>query len=691
MESDGVFFEINGGRLSISISGNTQIALDVDPVIEGTPFPITDWTQSGDAYSADVGNGTRVFLGLREGYFAYWHETDIPEIRSLVYFSNITFDGNHWRAYNADAYDRNLEKAVDLCIPIASAYDDIHHPDGSDGHGLTDPGDNPPIFMWNMPSQSFSLETENGWFGLTMPGPWPTGITRLSMEREVLSMSFDVVRPACVEGKCPVVYFIGPDNDPYHVLDAERRISEQLGLTRSKPAEHPAFWSAPGFKAFLEQHRIAKERENNDDKDSSRRHDATCETMESWIHQVRADLDLGEMYAIVEQGVYNFYGDYRPTDSFGGIEGFRSFVDRMHAENVHLCFYIHPYICNRQVEFYKAHPEAFCKPVNPDHRFEYGLEYNDKEPQYALIDWTHPTGREYILDQVKMLISDEDGCLNCDWLRSNHWRSPDAREYEFHDPDWGIGDLMSMKVERMIYEKVKSIKPHACVSKVGFAAPYMQPFADLCILAEDWNGWTSSWYTRGRIASRLLTDTLFMTDPYFLTVSKSYEYYMGMAAWNVMEDPIVRHAIHPYTYYRELSDKDLKRRRSGVEVQRIAPINITDEIQVEPRDGDKVDMWRKRTHGPLNGWYASLAFGKRCFAAYCETEARVGASQTRMIDLPLPPGADVQAVEMVPHEGAPTPWQAETIDTPDGPGLRLQAADCGFEAKYVRVRYEIGK
>jgi len=690
-ESNGIQFKVEGGRMSIGTSGDTLIAVDIAPIINGATFPITDWTQHEDFHAADVGNGTTVFLGIQEGHIAYWLETTMSQIQSLVYFSKLTFNGDHWRAYNADAYDRKLEKVVDLCIPIASAYDDIHHPDGRDGHGLTDPGDNPPLFMWNMPSQSFSLETSNGWFGFTWPGPWPTGITRLSMEREQLSMSFEVVRPACIRGKCPVVHFIGPNDDPYHVLDAERNISEKRGLTRSKSSEHPAFWTAPGFKAFLEHNRTTREHVTNDSADASSAPTMTCDKLEAWIRNVREDLALDEMFAIVEQGAYRYYGDYRPTDSMGGIGGFRSFVDRMREQKVHLCFYVHPYICNRKVDFYAQHPEAFCQPRNPDHRFEYGLEYSDAEPQYALIDWTHPTGREYILDQIHMLISDEDGCLNCDWLRSNHWRSPDAREYEFHDPDWGIGDLMSMKVQKLMYERVKSLKPHACVSKVGFAAPYMQPYSDLCILAEEWNGWTNTWYSRGRIASRLLTDTIRMTDPYFLTITKSYEYYMGMAVWNVIEDPIVRHAIHPYTYYRELDDKDFKRRRSGVEVQRIAPINITDEIHVEPRDEDDVEMWRKRTQGPLKGWYASLAFGKRCFATYSKTEARVGASQTRMIDLPLPPGAHVNIVEMVPHEGAPVNWETETVETCDGAGLRLQAPDCGYEAKFIRVCYEIGR
>lgn len=101
-------------------------------------------------------------------------------------------------------------------------------------------------------------------------------------------------------------------------------------------------------------------------------------------------------------------------------------------------------------------------------------------------------------------------------------------------------------------------------------------------------------------------------------------------------------------------------------------------------------IWRKRTCGPLTGWYASLAFGRRCFATYSEKEARVAASESRMIELPLPPGAVVKEVEMVPHEGDPRPWDSSPCVTPEGPGLRMRVEDCGFEPMYFRVRYELG-
>lgn len=688
IEWNGWLYRISGDKMLALREGKVRMETCLAPVIEGRQSAITSWHAEGrGAHRADLDTGGSVFLQVREGNLAYWMETDIPQIESLVYLPNTTFDGSHWQSYVSDGCDRLWEKCVDVEVPVSSAYDDLLHVDGADGAGLTDPGDKTPMFIWNMPSRAFSFQTSGGWLGFSIPGALPVGVTRLTMHKEVFSLDFEVLRPACAEGGMPVVYLVTGLQDAYDVLDEERAISERLGLMVDKSADHPSWWSAPGFKAYLEQWRLANEK-----KDAGEAVDylslISREKLVDWIHTVKSDLGLEEMFAILEQGAYRYYGDYRPTDAIGGLEGFREMVDQLRDENVRMCFYIHPFMCNTKVDFYKEHPEAFCKPKESGHKTNYALDFGDTAPEFALIDWTHPLGREYILGQVEMILSDKPGCMNCDWLRSNHWRSPDPRVYDFYDPDWGIGDLMSMKVQKALYEKAKSIKPYACVSKAGLGASYMQPYADVALLAEEWNGWTDTWYKRGRLATRMQKNMLYIMDPFFLTITKSYEYYMAMAVWIMMEDPIVKHAIHPYQYFRELADKDFRRRRAGVQTQLNAPLNITDECRVEPVENG-VRLWRKRTQGPLAGWYASMAFGKRCFATYSETEARIATSETRTIDLPLPPGAKLRSVEMVPHEGGPEKWDYEEVMTTEGPGVHIYVEDCGQNALYYRLKYAL--
>lgn len=680
----GVEYNVQGERMIVIQSGERQAEFCLAPVIENMAVHITNWElldQGG--YCARCGDVT-VNLQIQHGYLVYWAETSIVQFDRLVYFPDTTFSGDHWQSYASDSFDRKWEKTLDAEVPLSSAYDGPN-PDGADGNGLTDPGDKPPLFVWNIQVRAMSLQTNPGWMGLSLPGAWPVGITRLKMSDERFAIHFEAVRPACSDGKLPAVYFVPGLDGPYDVLDRHRCISDQLELTVKKSSQHPSFWTSPGFKTYLEQWRLSDEARKNDSK-ASYHESISEEKLRQWIYTVKNDLKLDEMFVVLEQGAYRLYGDYRPVDSLGGCDGLRRIVDQLKADKIHFAYYIHPFMCNTKVDYYKEHPEAFCKPKDQAHETKYSLEFGDDNPEYALVDWTHPLGRQFILDQVEMLIADHAGCLNCDWLRSNHWRSPDPRLYDFYDPDWGIGDLMTLKVQRLLYETVKAIKPHACVSKAGLGDPWAQPYADVVMLAEEWNGWTDNWYRRGRIATRCLRDTIFITDPYFLTITKSYEYYMAMAVWNVIEDPIVEHAIHPYLYFRPLAEKDYRRRKAGTAVQANAPINITDQIHVD-LDDDGVDIWRKRTQGPLSGWYASLAFGKRCFATYSETEVRVAASETRSIELPLPSQAAVTTIDMVKHDGSVSPWQAESKETGEGMCLRMRILDAATDAAYFRVRY----
>jgi len=686
IEWNGWQYEVDGDILSATRNGVTQVELDLRPVIEGVQTSIIRWSQESDGSITGVlSTGDTVRLGVREGYVAYWMETKTPHFELLTFFPQTTFNGDHWQTFVSDCHDRLWEKRLDSEVLASSAYDDIMNVDGADGAGLTDPGDFPPTFVWNMPVRSFVFQTEADWFGVTIPGPLPVGVTRLKMCEEKFSLTFQVLHPRGPEGSMPVVYFVTGMTEVEDVLDADRVISERLGLTVKKSADHPHWWTLPGLKPYLEHSRRAAESGNSDWSAQQ-----TPERILEWANTQKADSALDEMYVIFEQGSYRYYGDYTPTDAMGGIEGFRKMVDQLRTENVRVHYYIHPFMVNTKIDYYREHPEAFCKAKETGHQTLYACEHGDEAPEFALVDWTHPLGRKFILDQVKMILSDESGSLNCDWLRSNHWRSPDPRVYDFHDPDWGIGDLMSMKVQKLLYETAKSVKPDCCVSKVAFAAPYMQPYADVNLLSEEWNGWTDNWYKRARIVTRTIKDTAFIFDPYFLTITKSYEYFMGgIAPWCIMEDPIVKHAIHPYLYFRELKEKDFKRRKAGIHTHLNAPINVTDECLVRPAANGQAAIWRKRTTGKLAGWYAALAFGKRCFATYSETQALIAASETRLIDLPLPPGAVVKSVQMIPHDGPAQNCQAEPCVTDDGPGLRIRIEDCGFVPMYYRVEYTL--
>jgi hypothetical protein len=227
------------------------------------------------------------------------------------------------------------------------------------------------------------------------------------------------------------------------------------------------------------------------------------------------------------------------------------------------------------------------------------------------------------------------------------------------------------------------------VSKACFAEPYMQPFGDVDLLCEDHISTTAHWYERGDIATRLLRDMIFLTDPWHVSITKSAEYYMAMAAWCIIEVPDVNHAIHPYTCFLPLRSQDYNRRRAGVQTQANAPLNATDLVHVGRPNGkwDSPVIWRQRTQGPLKGWYAALALSKRAFVTYSETEARIASSETRLVRVSLPPGAKVKTVEMIPHNGCKRTWPGRVITTETGETMEMKVEDCGGKAMYYRITY----
>ena len=87
--------------------------------------------------------------------------------------------------------------------------------------------------------------------------------------------------------------------------------------------------------------------------------------------------------------------------------------------------------------------------------------------------------------------------------------------------------------------------------------------------------------------------------------------------------------------------------------------------------------------------YAALALSRRCAITYSETEARIGTTETRYVQVPLPPGAVLKAVEMVTHGGKTRPRRSAMVQTADGPGLEIYVEDCAGQALYYRIRYDL--
>ncbi|MFH0919119.1 MAG: hypothetical protein V1913_02050 [Fibrobacterota bacterium] len=682
MQIAGTQYQLAGDRLRVIQDGDTVLDVCLSPVFDGRTVTIASWQPTGpNAFEASLGEYGRAFVAERFDKLAFWIKTPVKQFENVTYLSDGIISGSHWRTFVSDEHERQWDKSVDQNIPISSAYANINSPDGTTGGGMTDPDDIPVHWIWNVHVRAFVLGGKDRWLGVSIPGPWGIGVTRLAMQNEHFNLRFEVLRPGCTEGNMPVVYFCPHLSDPFDVLDEHRILSEKLGLMNLEKKNIPQWWTNPwqGFSDEWYRHHheglITKEKGN------------ILEYLTQWIEKTRQTTGIHDLNTNLEQGCFRLYGDYRPAENMGTARDLRARVDAWRKDGIHAGLYLHPFIVNTKVKFYQEHPEAFCKPKVPGFLMGYACEEWDPDPKFAPIDWTHPLGRKFILDWVEYILSDKDGCANFDVLRSNHWRSPDPGAYTFHDPDWGIGDMMTYKVQKMLYDKAKEIKPECLVTKLAVVDCYMQPTCDAMQMSEDWTNTMEPWYRRAQVATRLMRNSLLYTDPWFVTRTKWSEFYLGFLVVNIPECQAATHTTHCYyPSWRPLAEKHYHRRRAGYLIYLHARPDPSDDMRLTWRDG-RMSAFRLRTAGPLAGFYAALALGPKGIVGYNATEALAAAAEARTDWIPLPSNARLLGVTRVCHDGRETPYEHVCDNARNR--VRIHIEDCGGEVLYYRVRYEL--
>ena len=682
----GSLCRVTGDRLCVMDRDDMVLDVRLSPEFDGENVAISEWRRVGPNHlEADLGRFGKACLKEEFEKLAYWIETPVKQFENVTYLSDGRISGDAWRTFVSDDYDRVWPKSLDAHVPISSAYADSSSPDGSTGGGATDPDDLPPTFNWNVHVRACAVRGRRRWMGLSIPGPWGIGVTRLSMCRGRFSLRFEVLRPGCTDGKAPVLYFCPNLGDSLDVLDEHRTLSEKLGLMDLAPKSMPEWWTNPwqGYYDEWERHRHEGIFENP-------REDNVKHYLKEWCEVTRKTTDIHDLNVNFEQGCFRLYGDYRPAPNMGTEDDLRATLEEWRTDGIRAGLYIHPFIVNTKVPFHQEHPEAFCQPKDPGFLMDYPLEFWDQDdPKFAPIDWTHPKGREYMLDWVEYILSDKPGCLNFDILRSNHWRAPDPRCYDFHDPDWGIGDMMFYKVQKLMYERAKAVKPDALVTKIAVADCYMQPTYDLMQMSEEWTHSMECWWRRGQIATRLMKNSMLYTDPWFVTRTKWSEYYMGFLACNIPECQAATHTTHCYyPAWRPLAEKHYHRRKTGYHIYLHARPMPSDESRMTwHAETAEIEAWRRRTEGPLAGWYATLALGRKGIVSYSETQALLGVAEARSVSVPLPPKAQLQTVTRVLHSGGEEDHDHALDETTNH--VRLHVEDCGGDVLYYRLRYTL--
>lgn len=302
-------------------------------------------------------------------------------------------------------------------------------------------------------------------------------------------------------------------------------------------------------------------------------------------------------------------------------------------------------------------------------------------------DWTHPEARAYMLERVRCLLSDEPDCLNADWLCVHNNRTPSPRRYTFHDPDWGIGDLMTFKVWQEVYAQAKRVKPH-CMVRFLTVEAYLQPFVDRVYINEDWSTGCENWYKMARVVTRLYSDTLMDVTPWFLGMTKAREFYMVMPAFGIPGTLALSFFIHPRAYLYPTRPRDHRRWACSWQVYVNAPMTVDQERRLL-FDGQNVLAYRKHTCGPLAGFYAARSLSRQSYVTYSQQEARVGSTESRMVNVPMPPGAEVLQVEAIRHDGSRSAHPYEQAQGDEGRCVRMHVTDSGDDVMYYRIEYHL--
>jgi hypothetical protein len=239
---------VDGDRLRISQDGDTVLDACVAPSFDGRRATLGPWAETGQgSLRASLGGHGTVIVGEQRGRLAYWIETPQKRFDNVAYLTDGIVSGAEWRSFVSDEYDRRWDARVSARVPISSAYDLLSSPDGETGGGMTDPADIPPHWIWNVHVRAFALRGLRRWLGVSIPGPWGIGVTRMAMERMRFSLSFEAMHAGCTGGRLPVVYFLPDLATDLDALDAHRMLSEELGLMNLARKATPEWWLNPWY------------------------------------------------------------------------------------------------------------------------------------------------------------------------------------------------------------------------------------------------------------------------------------------------------------------------------------------------------------------------------------------------------------------------------------------------------------
>jgi hypothetical protein len=410
----------------------------------------------------------------------------------------------------------------------------------------------------------------------------------------------------------------------------------------------PAWWSGPIYCSWGDQVYAARMREGRRDEDDGS-HYATEKNIDRWLATAEREklpigtviLDLGWMWA---------YGDFEPNPKH--FSDLRGYIDKLHAKGLHVLLWIPMYEATGTL-FNLDKPNSEVAAKHPE-----WLVQTREGNLTNTFDYTNAEARDYLRSRIHYMLSSDSGALNADGLKVDFVdRLPDPAMSTFHDPSWGIGELMNAKVMELIYTSAKKAKTDAFIDS-SFMNPLFQAWQDVIRLNDDVSNAVETYWWRAWTASvngvRLIDgDDWWAMERYLvpLTLAKS--------AWGIPNLYALQYrgtlgteatgSIASGGYPVDISPASFRRVKAILDVYAHAPADKTQEPHVDPV---LQSAGRTYSEGPLRGFFAAqtLNFG-RVLVTYGSQTAQLTSVADSDVSVPLPKGFLVKEVSAVGFDG----------------------------------------
>ena len=235
----------------------------------------------------------------------------------------------------------------------------------------------------------FFVEDEEGWFGLGLVSkPGQYNYDRFVLKRQ-LQLELPLYNRTVVDGEWEAHgIWGGYGKDALDIIAAysEWHYANAYCKRHSDYKESPRWWRGPIFCGWGEQQTLSA------GTDILAKEFATQKEYEKMYETLR-ERQLKPSFVIIDAKWQETFGNNVADKN--KWPDMRSFVDRLHADGVRVCLWIRSFNCEGI-----PHDESILSLCNP-----------------IAFDPTNPAFKERTRRNIRTLLSDEEGCMNCDGFK----------------------------------------------------------------------------------------------------------------------------------------------------------------------------------------------------------------------------------------------------------------------------------